>query len=52
MAFNMPLVKFSFDSVPGGGGMDAPAGEVPFIALDNGTDGELKITIQNNESEI
>lgn len=52
MGFSLPLIKFKFDSIPGGGGLDAPAGDVPFIALDDGSTGEMSITIQNNESEI
>jgi len=52
IAMNMPLVKWNFDQIPGGGGVDAPAGEVPFIALDNGSTGELSITVQNNEPSI
>lgn len=52
IAFNMPSVKFNFESVPGGGGLDAPAGEVPFIALDDGSTGELQITVTNNEASV
>lgn len=52
ISLSLPSVKFNFESIPGGGGLDAPAGEVPFIALDDGSTGELQITVQNNESSI
>lgn len=52
MSFNLPLIKYNFDSVPGGGGLDAPAGQANFIALDDDTNGELKITVVNNEASI
>ncbi len=52
MSFNLPTIKPTFESVPGGGGLDVPPGEVPFVALDDGTNGELRITVQNNKATI
>lgn len=52
MAFSLPLIKPNFEGVPGGGGADAPPGEVPFIALDDDSNGELAITVTNNEPSV
>lgn len=45
-------VAYSLENVPGGGGAAAPDAPIPFIALDDGTNGELKIVIRNDEGSI
>jgi hypothetical protein len=45
-------VQYNLDAIPGGGGAAAPEGNIPFIALDDGTNGELKLVVRNNESTV
>lgn len=52
MAFTMPTIKPNFEGVPGGGGTDAPPGEVPFVSVDDNSGGELAITVTNNEASV
>jgi len=46
------LVQYDLSAVPGGGGAPAPDAPIPFMALDDGTNGELKITIRNSAPTI
>jgi len=45
-------VAYDLEAVPGGGGESAPAGVVGFTALDDGTNGEIKIVVRNSEGSI
>ncbi len=45
-------VQYNLESVPGGGGAAAPDAPIPFRALDDGTNGELKIVVRNNEASV
>lgn len=45
-------VAYDLESVPGGGGAAAPEGSIPFVALDDGTNGELKIVVRTNQATI
>lgn len=50
----MTLAKVSYDpeAVPGGGGQAAPEAPIPFTALDDGTNGELKIVVRTHQATI
>jgi hypothetical protein len=45
-------VQYDQEAIPGGGGEAAPDAPTPFIALDDGTNGELKVVVRNNEASI
>lgn len=45
-------VQYNLEAVPGGGGAPAPDAPIPFIALDDGTNGELKVVVRNNEASV
>ena len=45
-------IQYNLEAVPGGGGQAAPDAPIPFIALDDGTNGELKIVVRNDASSI
>lgn len=45
-------VQYDLEAVPGGGGQAAPDAPIPFMALDDGTNGELKIVVRNNAITI
>lgn len=45
-------VYYNLDAVPGGGGQEAPMAEIPFIATDDETNGELKVTVVNDEYTV
>lgn len=48
----LPKVQYNLEAIPGGGGAATPDAPIPFIALDDGTDGELKVVIRNNEASV
>lgn len=50
--FTMGKIQYNLENVPGGGGQAAPDAPIPFIALDDGTNGELKVVVRNDESSI
>lgn len=52
MTLDLYKVQYAPESVPGGGGVAAPEAPIPFKALHDGTNGDLKITIRNNEGSI
>lgn len=52
MTIDLPKVQYDLSAVPGGGGQATPDAPIPFIALDDGTNGELKITLRSNEATI
>ncbi len=45
-------VAYDLEGVPGGGGQAAPEMSVPFTALDDGTNGELKIVVRTHQATI
>ena len=45
-------VAYDLEAVPGGGGQAAPEGSAPFTALDDGTNGELKIVVRTHQATI
>jgi len=45
-------VQYNLEAVPGGGGEAAPDAPVPFMALDDGTNGELKVVVRNNAATV
>lgn len=47
-----PKVQYDLKDVPGGGGAAVPKAPISFIALDDGTNGEVYVVIQNNEATI
>lgn len=53
-AYTMTLgkVQYNLEAVPGGGGAAAPDAPIPFIALDDGTNGELKVVVRNSEASV
>jgi hypothetical protein len=50
MTIDLAKVQYNLEAVPGGGGESAPDAPIPFEALDDGTNGEMKITVRNNEA--
>lgn len=52
IAISLPKARPNFESVPGGGGAAVPQGEVPFDAQDDGSTGEMSITVTNGEASI
>ena len=52
LTHTLPKVQYNLEAVPGGGGAAAPDAPIPFVALDDGTDGEMKIVVRNNEATL
>ncbi len=50
--FTLGKIQYNLEAVPGGGGQAAPDAPIPFIALDDGTNGELKLVVRNGDSTI
>jgi len=51
---DIPNAVYAFTDIPGGGGAEVPQGAVPFIALEDPTNGkkEIEITIVNNSANF
>lgn len=45
-------VQYNLEAVPGGGGQAAPDAPIPFRALDDGTNGELKVVVRNATATV
>ena len=45
-------VAYRLEAIVGGGGEAAPNAPIPFEALDDGTNGEIKIVVRNSEGSI
>ena len=52
VTITLPKVQYHPEAVPGSGGAAAPDAPIPFMALDDGTNGELKIVVRNNETTV
>lgn len=52
ITITLPKVVYDLEAIPGGGGQAAPDAPIPFQALDDGTDGEMKIVLRNNSATI
>jgi len=52
ITITLPKVQYNLEAVPGGGGQAAPDAPIPFTALDDGTIGEMRIVVRNNEATV
>ena len=52
LTHTLPKVQYNLENVPGGGGAAAPDAPIPFVALDDGSTGEMSIVVRNNESTL
>jgi hypothetical protein len=48
----MPKVQYNLESIPGGGGEATPDAPIPFMMLDDGSIGEMRIVVRNNEATV
>jgi hypothetical protein len=48
----LPKVQYNLESVPGSGGAATPDAPIPFVALDDGSIGEIRIVVRNNEASV